>query len=229
MTDRSRAPARTTRGHAARTPAARDRAALADLLDATGPDAPTLCEGWTTRDLAAHLVLRESRPDATPGMSAPDLPGFGRHTERVMEGAVRRPYDELVRDLRGGPPLFSAFSLPGADTLLNTAEMFVHHEDVRRAQPGWEPRDLDADQQRALWGAALVMGRRALSGCPVGVVLVVPGGRRSKVRRGTPAVTLTGPASELLLHVMGRAGHALADVGGPADAVEAFRAWSDAR
>ena len=41
-----------------------ERLALCALLDKSGPDAPTLCEGWTTGDLAAHLVLREHRPAA---------------------------------------------------------------------------------------------------------------------------------------------------------------------
>ena len=45
-----------------------ERLALCALLDETGPDAPTLCEGWTTGDLAAHLVLRERRPDAAAGV-----------------------------------------------------------------------------------------------------------------------------------------------------------------
>ena len=30
-----------------------ERAALADLLEQLGPDQPTCCEGWTTRDLTA--------------------------------------------------------------------------------------------------------------------------------------------------------------------------------
>ncbi len=46
-----------------------ERRALCALLDETGPDAPTLCEGWTTGDLAAHLVLRERRPDAAAGVA----------------------------------------------------------------------------------------------------------------------------------------------------------------
>jgi uncharacterized protein (TIGR03083 family) len=45
-----------------------ERLALCTLLDKTGPDAPTLCEGWNTGDLAAHLVLRERRPDAAAGV-----------------------------------------------------------------------------------------------------------------------------------------------------------------
>jgi uncharacterized protein (TIGR03083 family) len=49
---------------AAPTLARAERAALCDLFDEVGPDAPTLCAGWTTRDLAAHLVIRERRADA---------------------------------------------------------------------------------------------------------------------------------------------------------------------
>ncbi len=207
------------------TPAAADRAALAAELEAMGPDAPTLCEGWTTRHLAAHVVLRETRPDATPGMTSPDLPLLSAHTDRLMDEAIQRPYEDVVDDLRNGPPALSAFALPGADALLNTSEMFVHLEDVRRAQPDWAPRELDARHRRALWGAALALSRRALRKCPVGVVLVVPDGPRSKVHRGTPAVTLTGPSPELLLYVMGRRDHSLVEVGGPDDAVERFQAW----
>ncbi len=66
-----------------------DRAALAAELEAAGPDAPTLCEGWTTRHLAAHVVLRESRPDATPGMTSPDLPLLSAHTDRLMDEAIQ--------------------------------------------------------------------------------------------------------------------------------------------
>ena len=43
--------------------AKRERLLLADLLEAEGPEAPTLCEGWSTRDLAAHLIVRERRPE----------------------------------------------------------------------------------------------------------------------------------------------------------------------
>ena len=63
--------------------ASRERAALADLLVELGPDAPTLCAGWDTRDLAAHLAVRERRPDATPGVAVPALAGW---TERVQTG-----------------------------------------------------------------------------------------------------------------------------------------------
>ncbi len=58
-----------------------ERLALCGLLEKTGPDAPTLCEGWNTGDLAAHLVLRERRPDAAAGILGGPLAGY---TTRVQ-------------------------------------------------------------------------------------------------------------------------------------------------
>ena len=45
-----------------------------------------------------------------------------------------------------GPPLYSPFKL--LDSIANVAEMFIHHEDVRRARPDWEPRPLDEQTVR---------------------------------------------------------------------------------
>ena len=50
------------------TPATLERRRFADALLEVGPDAPTLCDGWSTRDLAAHVVLRDRRPDAAGGL-----------------------------------------------------------------------------------------------------------------------------------------------------------------
>lgn len=58
------------------TAASRERAALVNTMRAVGPDGATLCVGWTTRDLAAHLVLRERRPDAAAGILVPALAGY---------------------------------------------------------------------------------------------------------------------------------------------------------
>ena len=120
-----------------------ERRALCALLDETGPGAPTLCEGWTTLDLAAHLVLRERRPDAGAGMLGGPLAGYTARVQRKI--AERTPYDQLVQAVREGPPRLSMFGLPGMDERANLVEYFVHHEDVRRAAPGWEPRVLARD------------------------------------------------------------------------------------
>ena len=47
-----------------------ERAELCDLFDRVGPDAPTLCQGWATHDLAAHLWIRETDPVGVSGLVA---------------------------------------------------------------------------------------------------------------------------------------------------------------
>src|SRR5690348_16465152 len=121
------------------TAAEGERAALVNSLRAVGPDEPTLCEGWKTRDLAAHLYIREHRLDATGGIL---IPGLASYTEKVQDKvASTTDFDELIEKVGSGPPVLSPFKL--FDAVANLAEMFIHHEDVRRAQPGWEPRPLD--------------------------------------------------------------------------------------
>ena len=190
-----------------------ERLALCALLDKTGPDAPTLCEGWTTGDLAAHLVLREHRPDAAAGVTGGPLAGY---TARVQQRIrARTPFPELVRMIRSGPPLLSVMALPGVDELANAVEFFVHHEDVRRAAPGWEPRELSSGESDMLWHR-LRMARFMLRKAPVGVELArddaVPAGDgtgtapayRITARNATPAVTVVGSPAELTMWVMGR-------------------------
>jgi uncharacterized protein (TIGR03085 family) len=124
-----------------------ERRALADLLAVLGPDGATIIEGWSTRDLAAHLVVRDRRPDAGMGIILPPLSAYG---ERVRRSAAERPYSQLVERVRRAP-WWSLVSNPLTDELVNLAEFFIHHEDVRRAQPGWQPRELPADLQAGLW------------------------------------------------------------------------------
>ena len=50
----------------------RERSNLCDLLDELGPDAATLLTPWTTRDIAAHLYLRESQSTVTIRWPDPD-------------------------------------------------------------------------------------------------------------------------------------------------------------
>jgi uncharacterized protein (TIGR03085 family) len=183
----------------------RERAALADALMAAGPDAPTLCEGWATRDLAAHLVVRESRPDAMAGAALPFLAG---HLRSTMDAALADGYAHVVRRFRDGPPRLSPFALPGLDERANTVEHFVHHEDVRRAQDGWAPRELSVQDSETLWRATTAMAKLAARGKPGGLVLVTTAGPRAKVKNGEPVQVMTGPPGELLMWLLGRTDHA---------------------
>ena len=156
------------------TLARRERAALADLLDEVGPDAPTLCAGWTTRELAAHLVLRESHPAAT-GIAVPALAHW---TESKQHALAEQPYPSLVARFRGGPPLISPLRLPKADSLANTFEHFVHQEDVRRAGAEWEPRPLTERDQGVLWSQLRARLRLFVRRAPVAVRSSLPASAR---------------------------------------------------
>jgi len=196
--------------------AKRERLLLADLLETAGPEAPTLCEGWQTRDLAAHVVVRERRPDAAGGILIKQL---ASRLDRVMEEFAAKPYDELIQLIRTGPPRFSPFQLKQLDEASNTIEFYVHTEDVRRARPDWSSRELDPVFQDALWSrlerTARLMGR----GTPTGLVLRRPDGRTAVANRGTPVVTATGEPSELLLFLYGRQSAAKVELVGEEDAI----------
>jgi uncharacterized protein (TIGR03085 family) len=208
-----------------------ERLALCDLLDKTGPDAPTLCTGWSTGDLAAHLVLREYRPAAAAGVLGGPLAG---HTARVQQRIKeRRAFPALVRAIRSGPPRLSFMSIPGMDERANAVEYFVHHEDIRRAVPDWAPRQLSRGQSDMLW-QRLRMARFMLRKAPVGVELarddaVRPGadGRAYRItaKNATPAVTVIGTPAELTMWVMGRTGAARVRMDGTEAAVSKLTAW----
>ncbi|MGY1594597.1 TIGR03085 family metal-binding protein [Geodermatophilus sp. SYSU D00708] len=183
--------------------AARERAALADLLDELGPGAPTCCAGWTTAHLAAHVVVRDRRPDALPGFGVEQL-GVARPLSawsHRLEDRLRAstPYAELVARVRSGAPAWAPMGWPVVGDAVNTAEFAIHHEDVRRAQQGWVPRVLDRADQDRLWGAVRFFARRT----PGGVVL-----RRTDTgaehRVGAGGTTVAGEPLELLLWTAGR-------------------------
>jgi uncharacterized protein (TIGR03085 family) len=208
-----------------------ERRALCTLLEETGPEAPTLCEGWATLDLAVHLVLRERRPDAAAGILGGPLAAHTRNVQRRL--AERNPYARLVEMIRSGPPRLSLFGIPGVDERANVVEFFVHHEDVRRARPGWEPRKIDKGLSDVLW-RRLGMARFILRKAPVGVELArdgepeaaAPAGQRVRItaRARTPVVTVIGTPAELTMWVFGRTGAASVRLdGGEAD-VRALRA-----
>lgn len=182
-------------------------------MSEVGPDAPTLCGGWTTRDLAAHLVVRERRPDTGPGIL---IQRFAGYTDRIRRDATKQEWSELLEKVRTGPPIWSP--MRALDSAVNTTEMFVHHEDVRRGSPGWEPRTLDAADEAKLWSALRRMARMAYRKSSITVVLVTLAGERVVAHNaGDREVVLTGTASELLLHAFGRNAVRVEATGDPAD------------
>ena len=190
----------------------RERAELADLLDKLGPDAPTCCEGWTTAHLAAHLAVRDRRPDAMLGLALEGATGRHSSWAHRLERKLREsaPYIDVVAQVRSGPPAWSPLGWPGGRAL-NATEFVIHHEDVRRAQPGWTPRSLPRADQDALWTPAALFARREAVRRG-GLVL-----RRSDVagverRIGTGGTTVAGEPLDILLWVSGRTDVARVDI-----------------
>ena len=190
-------------------PARRERSALCDLFTAVGPDAPTLCGEWTTRDLAAHLVVRERRPDAAVGILFSAAAGY---LDKVQSGVAAMDWSKLIDTVRSGPPAWSPTKLSAVDKLANTIEFFVHHEDVRRAGPTWEPRTLDDDLTAVLQSMIAKMSKRMVKSSTVGIVLEPTGGEPIVAKAAEPSVTVRGDVGELVLFIFGRQAHSRVDV-----------------
>ncbi|HLU44271.1 MAG TPA: TIGR03085 family metal-binding protein [Natronosporangium sp.] len=191
----------------------RERAALCDLLATLGPDQPTLCTGWRTRDLAAHLLLRERRPLAAPGILLSSLAGY---TARVQQRLASRPYPQLLAQLRRPPLLLRPARL---DYAVNCLELFVHHEDVRRAQPDWQPRPLPAGLAPGLWRRVRTLARMRLRRFPATVTVLATGYGQIHTGAGGPMLTLTGDPGELALWLTGRPEAARVRLSGPDELV----------
>ncbi|MEO6020397.1 MAG: TIGR03085 family metal-binding protein [Knoellia sp.] len=206
----------TTSGNIART----ERLDLCATFERVGPDAPTLCTPWTTRDLAAHLVIREGRPDVASGIWIPFL---SDRTEREQAKVAAQPWADLIEAVRSGPPSWHPTQLAVIDNAVNFAEMVVHHEDVLRGDGDVGPRrEPSAHLEAAAWALLTRMGRVLFRKAPDGVELHTPGRGALPVSGGDTVVHVTGAPLELLLTAYGRRGVADIEVTGDDDAIARF-------
>jgi uncharacterized protein (TIGR03085 family) len=201
---------------------AQERLELCDLFDEVGPSAPTLLDGWTAHDLAAHLVLREHDLVAGPCLV---LPGrFQRFAEqRRVRLAKSHDFTSLVARIRSGPPA-GFFRIGWVRAMANLNEFFVHHEDVRRANSRG-PRTMTPAMDAALWrnvrrGSSFLS--RRLHDCGLEVEWA-GNNERVTARAGEPVARLSGLPGELLLYLFGRQPAAHVEISGPADAVAAVQ------
>ncbi len=201
--------------------ARRERQALCDLAQTLDPAAPTLCGDWDLSALLAHLVVRERRPLSAAGIMIPRLAGV---TERAMARESAKGLPALVATLRK-PPL-TPYSLPVVERFTQTLEYFVHHEDIRRARPGWEPRELPPADVDELWDLLSRSGSFLGRGLPVPVRLARADrpGTSAAFRKGADPVVVTGPVGELVMWAFGRAAVRDVTFDGPPDAVAELKA-----
>jgi uncharacterized protein (TIGR03085 family) len=193
----------------------KERAAMCDTFETVGPDAPTLCEGWNTLDLASHLVAREARSDAAIGLVVPFLAG---HLQHVVDQYKAKGYEPLIAMLRTGPPWMHR---TGPLATANVNENFVHHEDVRRPA-GEPPRELEPEMEQILWKMlGFGLSKKSIPG--VALTLQAPGlGEKTVTKVGT-RVVMSGAVGELALYLSGRKDAAVVTFDGPDEAVAILR------
>jgi uncharacterized protein (TIGR03085 family) len=200
--------------------ARREREALCDLAQTLDPAAPTLCGDWDLSALLAHLIVRERRPLQAAGIMVPQLASV---TERAMARTAAKGVPAMVALLRKRP--LTPYSLPVVERFTQTLEYYVHHEDIRRAQPGWEPRDLPAADVEELWSLVSRSGAYLGRGLPVPVRLVRSDrpGTSTTFKKGDDPAVVTGPVGELVLWAFGRSAVRDLSFEGPPDSVDRVR------
>lgn len=175
--------------------AQQERSTICDLFDEYGAGAPTLCAGWLAVDLAAHLVVRERRPDSGPGLVWPRMAAYTEKVRRAQRDRVH--FEDLVETVRHGPPML----LRPFDGPMNTVEYFIHVEDLRRGRTGWQPRSVSPELADALWAR---VGPGGMAKKVPATIVMTSAGRDTKQAGSGPRLTLTGEPGELTLFGAGR-------------------------
>lgn len=197
-----------------------ERDALCDLALQLGESEPTLCGDWSVKDLVVHLLVRERSPAAAGIVLKP----LSRLTDLETRRFAARDFGMLVEKLRNGPPVWSPYAVPKLDAVFNTLEYFVHLEDIRRAQPDWEPRDLPDAQQKQLWSMIRTAGKALARRAPTGITVENSvTGARVVLKESDDQVVVHGLPSEITMFVFGRQEHARVELLGPDGAVAALR------
>ncbi len=202
------------------TAAQRERAALVETMRAVGPDAPTLCGDWTTRDLAAHLVVREGRLDAAPGIAIPFLAGYTDKVQRQV--AQSSDWDDLLDKIAIRPA-----AAVTVQALRCRCRTWARCSSTTRMSVAPNPLGNQGHSTttppRALTRPLSVMARLTLRAAPARVSLRTPEGKTVLTTGKGKDLTVTGDETELLLFISGRDVVRLT-FDGDADTVEAVRA-----
>lgn len=104
-------------------------AATLEPLDEQAWETPSLCDGWTIREVVAHVSLaaRRSSPAVVAGLA---LTGFRwhRYADRVARRDAKLPVSTLLADLRSDR--LAAWRPPGGGAEGALVHAFVHALDV---------------------------------------------------------------------------------------------------
>ena len=197
-----------------------ERWALADTLEHCEPEAPTLAGAWTVADLAAHVAWLD-RLGGLPTFLGRSIVArrairlndvAGRVADRAIRAARRRGLPWAIERLRADPP---ALLVRPSVAPVGLFEVFVHHEDIRRAQPGSAVRAGPQAELQPVVSWLLRYHRTVLPD----ISLVVRAGGNEESRGSGPTVVLQGLHSEVVLWLAGRRSVADVELLGDEDAV----------
>ena len=193
--------------------------ALADTLVRVGPGAPTIIEGWTTTELAAHMsslealggtVLFLGRQMITRVHPRPTA-GSRKLAARQLERTKRKGWDWMVDHVRS-PHRLPMLAGGGPVALF---EVYVHHQDVLRAAPDLPERPAPEELASCLpW--ILTFHAKRLDG--VELVTRTEAGEH-RAGRGNPVV-VAGDVGEVVLWLAGRDDHCSVELEAAPDVVD---------
>ena len=200
-----------------------ERRAFAETLEAVDPEAPTLAGSWTAADIAAHVVSLD-RLGGVPTFLGRTLVSrwairlndvAGRFSETSIKAMRRRGFGWAIERLRSAPP---GLLVRPSVAAVGLFEVFVHHEDVRRASGPPATRGAPDGLPAAIpW---LLRYHRALL---PNVMLLVRGAETEFSFGEGPEVVLEGDPAEVVLWLAGRGEVADVRLSGDENAVMRLR------
>lgn len=190
--------------------AAEERRDLATFLDTLDPDEwerPSLCAGWSVRDVVGHIASYDVLGwGGSLALLARSGFSLGRCNQAGIDRSRRMSTDDLVAQLRDHATPRGLTSMFGSHVAL--VDGLIHHQDVRRALG--RPREVPAERLRAVLGFL-----------PRARALPAPGHLREVRAVATDlnwahgsGPELKGPGEAVVMALAGRA-EALTDLTGP--------------
>ncbi len=180
------------------------RARTADLLEQLTEDEwsrPSLCEGWTVRDVAAHLTLQQLTVVDLVRMALRHPGGVNTIIRESSRHRARQPTAELIADLRG--MIGSRRHNVGITPLETMIDLLVHGQDI--AIP--LQRDLPMPPDAATAGATRMWSTRGTGKARVFADVPLDGFRFSATDTEWSSGSgpeVRGPISAILLLLAGR-------------------------
>jgi uncharacterized protein (TIGR03083 family) len=181
---------------------ANERRALADVFDKLTPEqlrTPSLCDGWTIHDIAAHLIMPLETGIPTLALSVLASGGdFDKANLKLTGRHARRPITDLVDSLRHNAG--HRFKPPGMGPEAPLTELLLHGQDVRR------PLGIDREfcEERMTMSLRFLTERRFRGWVPKGLLDGLAFEATDLDWSYGTGATVRGSAEALLMAISGR-------------------------